>query len=67
MAEIVPMDRPMVSLREAMDRLFAQSFTPFANGPMGELARPGAPANVWEDADGYHVWLLAPGVSAESI
>lgn len=67
MAEIVPMDRPMVSLREAMDRLFSQSFTPTAGGPFGEYNRPNVPANIWEDAEGYHVWLLVPNVEAESI
>jgi HSP20 family protein len=67
MPEIIPMDRPMVSLRDAMDRLFAQSFTPFGAGPMAEVARPGAPANVWENEEGYHVWLLVPGLNTESI
>src|SRR5574341_1483232 len=67
MPDIMPMDRPMVSLRDAMDRLFAQSFTPTGFGPFGELQRPTAPANVWEDAEGYHIWLLVPGTDLESI
>jgi len=66
MPEIMPLDRPMVSLRDAMDRLFAQSFTPSAYNPV-EGYRPMAQANVWEDAEGYHVWLLVPGVNLESI
>ena len=60
MPEIMPVDRPMVSLRDAMDRL--SGF-----GPMGEFYRPTAQANVWEDADGYHVWLLVPGADLESV
>jgi HSP20 family protein len=67
MPEIMPMDRQVVSLRDAMDRLFAQSFTPSGNGPFGDLQRPAAPANVWEDAEGYHVWLLVPGVDLETV
>jgi len=67
MPEIMPMDRPMVSLRDAMDRLFSQSFTPTGFGSYGELTRTTAPANVWEDAEGYHIWLLAPGVDLESV
>ena len=66
MPEIMPMDRPMVSLRDAMDRLFAQSFTP-SGYQFGELHRPTAAANVWEDADGYYVWLQVPGADLESI
>jgi HSP20 family protein len=67
MPEIMPMDRPMLSLRDAMDRLFAQSFTPSGFGVMGELHRPTAQANVWDDADGYHVWLLVPGVDPDTV
>jgi HSP20 family molecular chaperone IbpA len=66
MADLVTMDRPMMTLREAMDRLVAQSFTPFGNG-YGEAPKPSAQANVWETAEGYHVWLLVPGVDAETI
>ena len=65
MAEI--MDRPMVSLRDAMDRLFSQSFTPYGYVPFGEGQRPGAPANVWEDAEGYHIWMLVPGLDLETV
>ncbi|MFN0070533.1 MAG: Hsp20/alpha crystallin family protein [Chloroflexota bacterium] len=67
MPEIIPMDRPMLSLREAMDRLLPQSFTPTGIGSANGLNTPVAPANVWEDADGFHVWLLVPGVAAETI
>ena len=67
MPEIMPMDRPMVSLRDAMDRLFSQSFTPTGYATLGEMHRPTAQANVWEDQDGYHVWLLVPGVDLESV
>ncbi len=59
-------DQPVLSLREAMDRLFEQSFTP--NRAMaGELGGQAVPANLWEDADGYHLHLLAPGADAESV
>jgi HSP20 family protein len=65
MAEIT--DRPMVSLRDAMDRLFSQSFTPYGYGQFGDAQRPGAPANVWEDADGYHIWMVVPGLDLETV
>jgi HSP20 family protein len=65
MAEI--MDRPMVSLRDAMDRLFSQSFTPYGYGQFGDAQRSSAPANVWEDAEGYHIWMLAPGLDLETV
>jgi HSP20 family protein len=67
MPQSMTMDRPMVSLRDAMDRLFAQSFTPSTYSPTGTYNRPMGQANVWEDADGYHVWLLVPGLDTESI
>jgi HSP20 family molecular chaperone IbpA len=49
-----------------MDRLFAQSFTPGYTS-YGDTQRPTAAANVWEDADGYHVWLQVPGADLETI
>ena len=67
MPQMMTTDRPMVSLRDAMDRLFAQSFTPSAYSATGGYHRPMGQANVWEDADGYHVWLLVPGLDSESI
>ncbi len=60
-------DQPVLSLREAMDRLFEQSFTPFTRGMAGETGGQSVPANLWEDADGYHLHLLAPGADAESV
>ncbi len=60
-------DQPVLSLREAMDRLFEQSFTPFTRAMAGEMGGHSVPANLWEDADGYHLYLLAPGADAESV
>ena len=58
-------DRPMVSLRDAFDRLFENAFTPiFGDGMVGTW---GVRANVWETNDGYQIALLLPGVDPQSV
>ena len=58
-------DRPMVSLRDAFDRLFDSAFTPmFGEGTTGHS---GVMANVWETGDGYQVAFLVPGVDPQSV
>lgn len=56
----------MLTLREAMDRLFEDSFV----RPSGEARRGGAaqlPVNVWEDGDAVHVVARVPGIDAEQL
>ena len=56
----------MVSLRDAMDRLFAESFisphamrTFFSHGPAG--------ANMYETADSYEIHMPMPGAKPEDV
>ena len=60
-------DQPVLSLREAMDRLFEQSFTPFLRGQFGEGGYQHVPANLWEDGNNYYLHLLVPGVDPASV
>jgi HSP20 family protein len=64
-------DQPTLSLREAMDRLFEQSFTPFARGWNGEggyqQGFQQVPSNLWEDGHNYYLHLLVPGVDPASV
>jgi HSP20 family protein len=54
----------MVSLREAMDRLFEDSFI----SPRGwSTISRGMPANLYETADGYTLQLPMPGVKPEDV
>ncbi|HLI05948.1 MAG TPA: Hsp20/alpha crystallin family protein [Ktedonobacteraceae bacterium] len=54
----------MVSLREAMDRLFEDSFiSPRGWSTIGR----GMPANLYETADGYTLQLPMPGVKPEDV
>ena len=54
----------VVSLRDAMDRLFEDSFIPRAfNG----LATRGANANLYETTDGFVLQVTMPGVSADAV
>lgn len=62
-----PANQPLPSLREAMDQLFDQSFTPLTRALAGEMGNQSIPANLWEDADGYHLHLLTPGVQVDSV
>ncbi|WP_069801937.1 Hsp20/alpha crystallin family protein [Thermogemmatispora onikobensis] len=56
--------REMMSLREAMDRLFEQTVVrPFFGTPFS----PTMPLNVYETDQGYQVQALLPGVKPEDI
>jgi HSP20 family protein len=59
-------DAPVLSLRDAMDRLIEQSFTPFGRGATGEGSQS-IPANLWEDANSYHLHLIAPGLDLSTV
>jgi HSP20 family protein len=59
-------DAPVMSLRDAFDRLFENAFTPVMGGGSGSPAS-GIAANVWETGDGYQVAMLMPGVNPEQI
>jgi HSP20 family protein len=65
MMEMLRTDQPTLSLRQAMDRLLEQSFTPLVrdrgDGPQH------VPANLWEDTHNYYLYLLVPGVDPESV
>ena len=54
----------VVSLREAMDRLFEDSFISPRNGGLG--AR-GVVANLYETAEGFTLQLPVPGVKPEDV
>jgi HSP20 family protein len=60
-------DQPVLSLREAMDRLFEQSFTPFSRGLSGDGGFQHSPTNLWEDANHYYLHLLVPGADLSSV
>src|SRR5260221_10614669 len=54
----------VVSLREAMDRLFADSFiSPSVN----QLGSRGMGANLYETAEGFMLQIPMPGVKAEDV
>jgi HSP20 family protein len=55
-----------MSLREAMDRLFVQGFTPIGRTVNGE-SHPSAPANLWEDESTYYLHILAPALDVASV
>ena len=57
---------PVLSLRDAMDRLLEQSFTPFGRGYNGETSQS-VPSNLWEDANTYHLSILAPSLDMSSV
>src|SRR5690349_13119636 len=59
-------DAPVLSLRDAMDRLIEQSFTPFGRGFMGEQSQS-VPANLWEDSNSYYLQLVAPGLDLSTV
>jgi HSP20 family protein len=54
----------MVSLREAMDRLFADSFIPFRGEGLGTR---GVAANLYETGEGFTLQLPLPGVKPEDV
>ncbi|MBC7262443.1 MAG: Hsp20/alpha crystallin family protein, partial [Chloroflexi bacterium] len=56
----------MLSLREAMDRLFEESFVrPWSLARVGETAE--LPVNVWEDKDAVHVVARVPGLEPDDL
>jgi HSP20 family protein len=56
----------MLTLREAMDRLFEDSVVrPARRARRAELAQ--LPVNVWEDEDSLHVVARVPGLQADDI
>ena len=57
-------DAPVMSLRDAFDRLFDNAFTPVMGGSSDSS---GIATNVWEMGDGYQVAMLMPGVNPEQI
>jgi len=59
-------DAPVLSLREAMDRLIEQSFTPFGRSVSGE-GNQSVLANLWEDGNSYYLHLLAPGLDLSTV
>ena len=65
-ARFTPLD-DVVSLREAMDRLFEDSFTR-PNGWSGLVSgQVGVPVDLWETKDAYHLRADLPGLTAEDI
>ena len=65
MINLMRPDQPTLSLREAMDRLLEQSFTPMVRD-RGEGYQH-VPTNLWEDAHNYYLHLLVPGFDPASI
>ncbi|MFN8637596.1 MAG: Hsp20/alpha crystallin family protein [Chloroflexota bacterium] len=59
-------DTRVLTLRDAMDRLLEQSFTPFGRGFSGETSQS-VPSNLWEDANTYHLSILAPALDMSSV
>jgi HSP20 family protein len=60
-------DAQVLSLRDAMDRLLEQSFTPFGRGFAGESGNQGAPSNLWEDGNTYYLHILVPSLDLSSV
>ena len=59
--------QPM-TLRQAMDRLFEHSFTPFpATWTDGGPTNLGMPVNVYEGSDGYMIQTALPGLKPEDV
>jgi HSP20 family protein len=59
-------EQPVMSLRDAMDRLFADAFTPFsAEGAGGQAARDGLPVNIYENGESYYLHIPLPGADAD--
>ena len=56
----------MLTLREAMDRLFEDSVVRSSGAPRrGEAAQ--LPVNVWEDQDAVHIVARVPGLEADDL
>ncbi|MFN8526536.1 MAG: Hsp20/alpha crystallin family protein [Chloroflexota bacterium] len=60
-----------LTLRDAMDRLFDQAFSPALRGTLGEASRTEqsnyVPTNLWEDGSNFYIHVQAPGLDAESV
>ena len=59
-------DAQVLSLRDAMDRLLEQSFTPFGRGFGGEGTQT-VPSNLWEDGNTYYLHIQAPALDVSSV
>ena len=59
-------DTPVLSLRDAMDRLLEQSFTPFSRAAWGETSHAVA-TNLWEDGNSYYLHLVAPALDLSTV
>src|SRR5437762_9431509 len=64
-ARIAPLS-DFVSLRDAMDQLFQESFIR-PNGWSGAAAQITMPVDLWETKDAYHLRADLPGMTAEEI
>ena len=57
-----------VSLRDAMDQLFADAFTPFQGRPAaGQGGADAMPLNVYEDGERYYLHALLPAVDPQTV
>jgi len=59
-------DRGVLSLRDAMDRLLEQSFTPMSRSFGGEYGQT-VPTNLWEDGNNYYLQLVAPRLDHSTV
>jgi HSP20 family protein len=57
----------VVSLREAMDRLFEDSFIPSNGWAASNGHQISVPVDLWETADAYHLRADLPGLSPDDI
>lgn len=60
-------DAQVVSLRDAMDRLLEQSFTPFGGRGLAGEGQQSVPSNLWEDGNTYYLHILAPALDVSSV
>jgi HSP20 family protein len=61
------MDQPYLSLHDAVNQLFSEAFTPYTAQHFRADGRSSLPVNVYEDADKYHLQVLAPGVDPQAV
>src|SRR5207237_3976913 len=54
-------------LRQFVDRVFDEAFTPTNGGGQSSAGYQSLPVNVWETSEGYQAALLAPGLDEQSI
>jgi HSP20 family protein len=61
-------EQPFMSLRDAMNQLFADAFTPFpSQGTSVQDSQGTLPVNVYEDGEKFYLHLLAPGVDPQAV